>query len=469
MNIALIGPSGVGKGTHADKLMTKFNLLHVVTGDLFRKNLQEQTALGLLAKRYMNRGELVPDAVVDAMIEEWLLKTTSDKGILFDGFPRTRYQAQFLDDLFNETGRKLEAVIYLKVSEQEIVNRLSGRLICHDCHTPYHLEFNQPAKEGVCDVCGGELYRRSDDNADMMVRARLRAFHRATRALVHYYQKSDRFIILDGEDEIDQVSEAIIEAIEAIRRHESRSATAEETKQIGAFKEIVRALTPEQATHASLDVVLLGGPGSGKGTQAEQLKTHLHLPHVATGDLFRNNLKNETELGRLAKTYMDRGELVPDNVTEAMLNERISQSDTSGGFILDGFPRTLAQAHALTEMMTDLQRRIDSVLYIKVSDEEIVRRLSGRLICRNCQTPYHQEFKPPIQEGICDLCGGELYQRDDDNPDTVRTRLKTYHAQTAPLIDYYQDAGLLTEIDGEGDVSEVIQRTLAAAQNLVRV
>jgi adenylate kinase len=212
--------------------------------------------------------------------------------------------------------------------------------------------------------------------------------------------------------------------------------------------------------------VLLGAPGSGKGTQAEQLSRQLNLPHIATGDLFRENLKNQTELGQLAKAYMDRGELVPDDVTEAMVRERLARPDTQAGFILDGFPRTLPQAEALTEIMTGLQRRIDGVLYIKVSDQEIMDRLSGRLICRNCQATYHLKFKPPAQPGICDRCGGPLYQRDDDNPETVGARLKTFHTQTEPVIDYYRQAGLLIEISGEGAVSEITAKVLTAVGDL---
>ena len=157
---------------------------------------------------------------------------------------------------------------------------------------------------------------------------------------------------------------------------------------------------------------------------------------------------------------------MPDDVTEAMVEARIGRPDASDGFILDGFPRTLPQAQALTQMMADMHRQLDAVLHIKVSDEELVSRLSGRLICRRCQTPYHLRFKPPASEGVCDACGGELYQRDDDNPSTVGARLKTFRRQTAPLIDYYDRAGLLIEIDGEGDVSEVTGRTLAAVQAL---
>ncbi|MBN1993159.1 MAG: adenylate kinase [Anaerolineae bacterium] len=213
-------------------------------------------------------------------------------------------------------------------------------------------------------------------------------------------------------------------------------------------------------------VVLFGAPGSGKGTQAEQICEQFELKHIATGDLFRENLKNETELGKLAQTYMNKGELVPDDVTAAMLKDRLQKPDTKGGIILDGFPRTLPQAEALQGIVDDLGRGVNGVLYIKVSDEELVSRLAGRWICRNCQTPFHTKFKPPAKEGVCDVCGGELYQRDDDKPETVRARLKTFHNQTAPLIDYYREAGLLIEVDGEGEVSAVAERVIAAMKKM---
>jgi len=216
-------------------------------------------------------------------------------------------------------------------------------------------------------------------------------------------------------------------------------------------------------------LILLGPPGAGKGTQAEQLEKELHLPHVASGDLFRENLKNETELGLLAKTYMDRGDLVPDDVTIAMVRRRLQRPDCAQGAILDGFPRTQTQAEGLDKMLADMRRRLDGVLYIAVPDEELVRRLSGRWICRQCQTPYHTIFSPPAKEGICDACGGELYQRDDDRPETVQARLKVYHRQTAPLIDYYRQAGLLVEVDGSGDIETVSAALLEAVHNLAKV
>ena len=215
-----------------------------------------------------------------------------------------------------------------------------------------------------------------------------------------------------------------------------------------------------------MNIVFLGAPGSGKGTQADRLCEQFNVPHIATGDLFRENLKNETELGKLAKGFMDCGELVPDDVTVAMVRERFSRSDAQTGFVLDGFPRTLAQAEALTQMLNKMGRQLDGVIYIKVSDEEIVKRLSGRIICKECQTPFHKIFNP-FKSCPYHKCHGEyLYQRDDDKPETVRARLETYHTQTAPLIEYYQQAGLLIEIDGEGEVSEITERMLAAARQL---
>jgi len=215
-------------------------------------------------------------------------------------------------------------------------------------------------------------------------------------------------------------------------------------------------------------LVLLGPPGAGKGTQAERLQEELKLPHVASGDLFRENLKNETELGLLAKKYMDKGDLVPDDVTIAMVRDRLQRPDCDQGAILDGFPRTQPQAESLDTMLADMGRQLGGVLYIAVPDEELVHRLSGRWICRQCQTPYHTMFNPPAKEGVCDACGGELYQRDDDKPETVRARLKVYNQQTSPLIDYYRQAGLLVEVDGAGDIETVSTVLLEAARSLMK-
>jgi adenylate kinase len=466
MTIALIGPSGAGKGTQAIKLTVTFDLLHISTGDLFRESLEKRTALGLLARRYMNQGGLVPDEVVEAVVEEWLWKVMPGKRILFDGFPRTDYQAKLIDKLFQETDRNLEAVIYLKVPDEEIIRRLQGRVICRICQAPYHLTFKPPALDGICDVCQGGLYRRTDDDPEI-VRTRLKTSHREIGPLVNYYQETGKLIIVDGTGVIDDVYERLLEALQAVKLRTAPLATDEEMKQIHALKGEVTALSPTEAG-PSLDIILIGGPGSGKGTQADLLQERLNLKHIATGNIFRENIKDETELGKIVKAYMNRGELVPDDVTERMVKERLSRPDVKDGCILDGFPRTIPQAEALIEIMNSLQRGLDGVFHIKVSDEQIIKRLSGRRICRNCQASYHIEFSPPRVEDVCDRCQGELYQRDDDNPDTVATRLKTYHAQTAPLIDYYRESNLLIEIEGESDVTEVTERLIAVAKRLVQ-
>jgi adenylate kinase len=214
-------------------------------------------------------------------------------------------------------------------------------------------------------------------------------------------------------------------------------------------------------------VVLLGPPGSGKGTQAKRLVEMLGTPHVSSGDLFRHHLSEGTELGRRAKAYMEQGELVPDDVTVDMVIERISRPDCADGVILDGFPRTLTQAEALDEALERRRQRITIAPLIQVSDEEVIRRLTARRVCENCGAVYNLIFNPPAEKGICDVCGGDLYQREDDNPETVRHRLYTYYKETSPLIGYYFARDLLVEINGEQSVEDVqqdLQEAIRAAE-----
>jgi len=209
-------------------------------------------------------------------------------------------------------------------------------------------------------------------------------------------------------------------------------------------------------------VVFLGAPGAGKGTQAAEVAKSLKLAHIATGDMFREAQKKGTKLALEAKTYMDKGLLVPDEITIKMVLERISVPDCKNGVIFDGFPRNLAQAQALDKAMSGQSKSINKVVYIKVSEEELMNRLGGRWICRQCQTPYHEIASPPKIKGKCDKCGGELYQRSDDVPETIKERLKVFFAQTAPLIDYYIKTGKLLEVNGEGAMEEIKQRILSA-------
>lgn len=209
-------------------------------------------------------------------------------------------------------------------------------------------------------------------------------------------------------------------------------------------------------------IVFLGAPGSGKGTQADVVSRELKLKHIATGDLFRQAQAAGTKLGMQAKSYMEKGMLVPDKITIDMVLERISAPDCEHGVILDGFPRNLKQAEALDKALADRSKAINKVLYIKVSEGELTKRLGGRWICRDCQSPYHIINSPPRVSGKCDKCGGKLYQRADDTAETIKKRLKLYFAETAPLIDYYTKSGKLSEIDGEGDVDDVGRRMVEA-------
>jgi adenylate kinase len=211
-------------------------------------------------------------------------------------------------------------------------------------------------------------------------------------------------------------------------------------------------------------IVLLGPPGAGKGTQAQIIAEKYQLVHVSSGDLFRENLKKQTELGKHAQTFMSRGELVPDDVTIAMVRERLARPDCKNGALLDGFPRTPAQASALAEMLKDFNGAVNVVPYISVPAEVLIERLSGRWTCRLNGHVFHEKFNPPAVKGICDLDGSELYQRDDDKAETVKNRIKVYQEQTSPLIEYYRKNGLLVEIDGTKPIEEVTKEMLTAIE-----
>ena len=229
-------------------------------------------------------------------------------------------------------------------------------------------------------------------------------------------------------------------------------------------------------------IIMIGAPGAGKGTQADILSQEMNLPHIASGDLFRQALEERTEVGLLAKSYMDKGELVPDEITIKMILERINQPDCASGFLLDGFPRTLEQAEVLDKALTEQEKSIDKAIYIEVPHEELVKRLSGRWLCRTCQTPYHTISSPPRlpknsrlpspggqvfgeqakTPGKCDKCGGELYQRSDDREETVKERLSIFFAQTAPILDYYKKQNRLIRVNGDLGIQEVAREIISA-------
>ncbi|MCZ7584571.1 MAG: adenylate kinase [Deltaproteobacteria bacterium] len=211
--------------------------------------------------------------------------------------------------------------------------------------------------------------------------------------------------------------------------------------------------------------ILLGGPGAGKGTQAKILADRYGVPQISTGDMLRAAVKAGTPLGREAKTHMDSGGLVPDEVVIGLIDERLDQKDAGRGFILDGFPRTVAQAEALKRLLNRKDMGLDGVVSIDVDDEELVQRLGGRLTCQGCGAMFHKVFTPPAKEGVCDTCGGALYQRNDDKEETIRERLATYHRQTAPLVDFYKTEGALKSVSGLGGIEDITNRIMSALEN----
>lgn len=213
-------------------------------------------------------------------------------------------------------------------------------------------------------------------------------------------------------------------------------------------------------------IVLVGPPGAGKGTQAQYISSHLAIPSISTGDIFRSNVSQGTPLGVEAKKYMDAGDLVPDEVTIKMVRERLSEEDARDGFLLDGFPRTVPQAEVLDAMFEELGNGLDVVLELVVDDDEVVRRLAGRRTCRICGTIFQVEFDPPKADGVCDHCGGQLFQRDDDKEETIRHRLEVYSDQTAPIVAYYADQGILVGVDATGPVEDVTERAIATLNPL---
>jgi len=214
-----------------------------------------------------------------------------------------------------------------------------------------------------------------------------------------------------------------------------------------------------------MKIIMLGAPGAGKGTQAKRIAEKYGIPHISTGDIFRANIKNQTELGMKAKGYMDQGALVPDALTLELIMDRFTNDDCKNGYVLDGFPRTIPQAEALTAALADKQDAVDYAINVDVPDEAIVSRMSGRRACLACGGTYHVKFNPTKVEGICDACGGELVLREDDKPETVQKRLDVYHEQTQPLIDYYQTQNILKEVDGTLPMEEVFQAIIAILED----
>jgi adenylate kinase len=293
-------------------------------------------------------------------------------------------------------------------------------------------------------------------------------FRRTTGPVLDFFHQRNRLAYLDASGSIDAVSAELSDIFQRLQSGHYRPALDPgQTRWLDGLLQAPAVKIPA-APQPSLDLVIMGPPASGKGTHAAFLSQLLNLPHIATGNLFRENLSDDTILGKIARTYIDRGELVPDDVSEAMIRERLARTDTQEGFILDGFPRTVPQARALDEIMDTLNRKLDRAIYLAVPDDEIVYRITGRRYCPSCQNTYHLKYNPPKLADRCDQDGQPLAQRDDDTADTIQARLKSFHGQTVPVIDYYRQASLLMEVSATGEVADVDAALLAQIKNVKR-
>jgi len=430
--LALVGPTGSGKSTLAKELASEHGFNVVAPGEMLREHIENRSALGLMARQHIEMNALVPDEIVNAMIEEFLSHNKAEGLILFEGFPRTQEQAVFLDSLLGEQGKALRMAIYLDISNDLATQRALNRSV--------------------------SIHQHDDVRR---VQHRHQRFHRKADRLLEYLGDSRRLTSMNVSGPLDEAQANLSSLLEQIQ-----NGTIEPAGEplIDHLRRRAKIHQPHaEPVGATKDFVLLGGPGSGKGTQAQFLTETYSIPHISTGDLFRRNIKDETQMGKLASKYIGGGDLVPDDITESMVLERLKREDTKEGFLLDGYPRSLAQAEALEEILIDLKRELSAAIYLRVSDEEIVARLSGRLICKNCGAIYHTKFKAPKKEHICDNCGSELYQRPDDKPDAIRNRLRTFHRLNKPLLAHYAQAGLLRVVEGEGTMEQVNARMKRAA------
>jgi adenylate kinase len=386
LRIVLLGPPGAGKGTQAARLAATLGLAHVATGEVVRAHMSDGSALGQIAKDYADSGELVPDEIVIDMVLDRLTQPDCANGFVLDGFPHSIAQARALDRRLGELGNPLDAAVGLEVSEDELYRRLASRA-------------------------------RPEDSEEI-VRKRLHVLAGATRPLLDYYDEREILFTVPAAGTVDEVADRLL----ATPAEVSRRAAAHPTRQ------------PPTA----MRVVLLGAPGAGKGTQAERLASAFGLAHVATGEVFRANVDDATPLGRIANDYLESGELVPDEVVIDMVMDRLAQPDCAHGFVLDGFPRNIAQARALDRRLGELGNPLDAAVGLEVSDEELYRRLAARA-------------------------------RPEDTEDTIRTRVHIFASTTRPLLDYYDEHGILLSVPAGGTVEEVTRRVLAASGEVARL
>ncbi len=374
LNIALFGPPGAGKGTQSKKLLEKYNLTYISTGDMLRSEIAEGSDLGMKAKSIIEQGGLVDDELIIQLIEKKIKTNPNSRGILFDGFPRTTVQAYVLEGLMLKLNTSLNCMISLEVPEKELVNRLLLRAT----------------------VSG-----RSDDNLEV-IKNRLKEYENKTKPVADFYAKKHKYYPLNGVGEIDEIFKKIVNIVE-------------QTKSV-----------------SQTNIVLLGKPGAGKGTQGNLLAEEFGLVYISTGKMMRQEIKDGTEIGRLAKPYMDKGEIVPDEIPIQLIERKINENPNANGFIFKGFPRTLIQAYIHDGLLQRVNMSVSAMIDMKIPTLEAIKRLSAR---------SHTEKARPY----------------DGSAELIVNRLEQYRDKTNPVIDYYRNQGKYFSVRAEGNKKEVFE------------
>lgn len=386
LNIALFGPPGAGKGTQSKKLLEKYNLTYISTGDLLRTEIEEDSEIGKKAKEIINHGGLVSDEMIVQLIEKRITMNTHSRGILFDGFPRTVVQAYILDGLLLKLNTNLHMMLSLEVPNEELTHRLLLR---------------------------SETSGRADDTAEV-IKIRLQEYENKTKPVAAYYQKQDKYIPLNGVGTIDEIFSSIVDVIEKNKEKEYTN------------------------------IVLLGKPGSGKGTQGDMLAKKHNLVYISTGKLLRKEIANNTELGKIAKPFMDRGEIVPDEIPIQLIADNIEKYPDANGFIFKGFPRTIVQAYILDGLLQRNGMRVSAMIELKIGTLSALKRLSAR-----AQDP-------------------DSARNYDMSTDLIVNRLEQYREKTEPVIDFYQKQNKFHRVDADGSREEVFNKLSDSISELIK-
>jgi len=374
LNIALFGPPGAGKGTQSEKLLKRYNLTYISTGDMLRSEIAEGSDLGIEAKTIIEKGGLVSDELIVKIIEKKIKTDTNSSGILFDGFPRTTVQAYILEGLLLKLGSKLDCMVSLDVPEKDLIERLLLR---------------------------AKTSGRSDDTLDV-IKVRLEEYNNKTKAVADFYDKKKKYFKINGVGEIDEIFDKIVEVVEANRKKEFNN------------------------------IVLLGRPGSGKGTQGRMLAEKHNLVYISTGHLLRKEVAANTDIGKIAAPYMDKGEIVPDEIPIKLIEDQIERNPNANGFIFKGFPRTIVQAYILDGLLRREGMKVSGVIDMKVTTLEAVKRLSERA---------KSERKRPY----------------DESAELIVNRLEQYNDKTIPVLDYYKKQEKYVSVKAEKDTKTVFK------------